>query len=85
MEHKEVEVGGVYRFFEHPATKVRVTNVNRYGTFPRVTVQALDGSGEWEIFTDKLDEMVLNPKWNRKNRRNRRRAKTRREGSYVLW
>ena len=47
-------------------------------------MQALDGSREWEIFTDELDETVLNPKRNRKNWRNRRRAKTRREGSYVL-
>ena len=62
-----MEVGGIYRLFDDPATKVRVTNVNQYGLFPRVTVQALDGSGqEWEIFMDELNEMVLNPKRNRK-------------------
>ena len=86
LEHEEVEVGGVYRFFEDPATKVRVTNVNRYGLFPRVTVQAPDGSGQqWEIFTDELGEMVLNPKRNRRNWRHCRKAKTRRDGSYILW
>ena len=49
-------------------------------------MQEPDGTGQqWEIFTDELDETVLNPKRNRRNWRYRRRAKTRREGSYVLW
>ena len=85
LEHEEVEVGGIYRLFEDPATKVRVTSLDPTNTIPRVTVQYLDGSGEWDLFTDELDKTVLNTKRNRKNWRNRRRARLRREGSYFFW
>ena len=85
LDHEEVKVGGIYRLYKDPATKVRVTSLNRYETKPRVTVQYLDSSREWDLFTDELDKTVLNTKRNRKNWRNRRRAKLRREGSYFLW
>ena len=86
LDHEEVEVGGIYRLYEDPATKVRVTSLNRYETKPIVFVQHLDGSKEDRyLFTDELESTVLNSKRTRKNWRNRRRAKLRRGGHFILW
>ena len=41
LEHKEVQVGEIYRLFENPACKVRVTDLNRYHTNPKCTYRTL--------------------------------------------
>ena len=85
LDHEEVQVGGIYRLFEDPATKVRVTDLNRYRTTPIVYVQNLDGFEGRDVFTNELDSTVLNSKRARKNWCRRRRARYRRFGEPCYW
>ena len=85
LEHEKVQVGGIYRLFENPACKVRVTDLNRYRTKPEVYVQNLAGYDGRDLFTDELESTLLNSKRARKNWVRRRRARYRKFGEPCYW
>ena len=85
LDHEKVQVGGIYCLFEDPASKVRVTDLNRYHTWPGVYVQNLDVSSGRDVFTNELDSTVFNSKHARKNWCRRRRARYRKFGKPCYW
>ena len=81
LQHDEVKVGRIYKFFENPDRKVRAERV--YINPSQVHVIKLDGSGGRIIFTDELEETQLNSTRARRNWCKRRGAKRRARGEYL--
>ena len=74
LDHEEVQAGGIYRLFENPSCKVRVTSIYHHLTNPEVYVENIDDSGGKDLFTDELESTMLNSKHARKKWVRRRRA-----------
>ena len=84
LEHEDAILGAKHELFEHPDHPVVRIIAKNVGEQPPKVLVKLDGSDSaWWIFTDELDNQVLNTKRNIKNWQKRRRTAWKTSGTSI--